>query len=424
MENKIEALEAEEIKRLKLHCADALKLWKQGKEIWNSWFDEKLEYEIDFRKVDFTKHIEKGATIDFRGFKFPKGTVSFVDVNFGDLHTNFDSAHFFGYVSFSNATFGSIRADFCGAKFDGGVTFWNTDFGKGDIYFVRSNFTKGADFSDAKFGNRGANFTGSNFSNGEIIFINVEFGAGHFGFENVNFNGDVDFSGLKVNKDIKSVSFKNSSFNGTLCFSDINFETVVDLTGTRLAGHVELGEFKCSLKVRTKNILFLKYLVAEKHEDRFSFARLKELAENNKDHANALEFHANEMRAKRWYNKDFLSNSILDLVYDKLSNYGRSLKRPLFCLISVWLFFSGLYFLLSPNIWISTGKRIEESMAFSGGLLIPLFPSSSVARSEGVEILFFNNLSPLLHFITSSQSLLAATFLFLFGLAMRNRFRI
>ncbi len=64
--------------------------------------------------------------------------------------------------------------------------------------------------------------------------------------------------------------------------------------------------------------------MAKDPEDAGRLGRLKEIAEDNKDHEQALYFFGEEMRAKRWQkNRPFLA-SILDFLYDKVSDYGRS----------------------------------------------------------------------------------------------------
>jgi hypothetical protein len=65
-----------------------------------------------------------------------------------------------------------------------------------------------------------------------------------------------------------------------------------------------------------------------------------------------------------------------------------------------------------------------EALSFSGGQILPIIPSSRLARSEGVTSLFHGDLSFGLHVATFIQSIISLLLLFLIGLALRNRFRI
>ncbi|MCJ8271283.1 MAG: hypothetical protein MJK04_18025, partial [Psychrosphaera sp.] len=152
--------------------------------------------------------------------------------------------------------------------------------------------------------------------------------------------------------------------------------------------------------------------------------RLKEIAENNADQDSALEFHANEMRAKRWHKNNSMLGLAFDYAFDIFSNYGSSELRPLAGLVYLWFLFSCYYFSVSGNIWVSATTRFTEALIFSGCQILPMVPGSEVASKESITILFFNNLFPLLHWVTFAQSLLSLMLLFLFGLALRNRFKL
>jgi hypothetical protein len=193
------------------------------------------------------------------------------------------------------------------------------------------------------------------------------------------------------------------------------------LTNTKTANHISLDGLICWLTFEKKLFVFKK---VSDFADIARLRRLKEIAENNKDHERALAFHADEMRAKRWHENISFRGLFVDYIFDWFSDYGRSASRPLICLTWLWIFFGCLYFFASGNDLIEKWKKFWEALAFSGGQIFPIIPGSSTARMEGIQILFFNNLSPVLHLATFVQSVLSLMLLFLIGLALRNRFRI
>ncbi len=164
--------------------------------------------------------------------------------------------------------------------------------------------------------------------------------------------------------------------------------------------------------------------------------RLKELAESNKDHRKALQFHADEMRAKRWHQHSFFSN-LLDFMFDKLSNYGQSIVRPFICLIltvlTMTLYSVGYQFPVSSNpqdyvIWFKKTQSISFETWIMG---LELSLSHTIPFIGGIIIHGRNALVELGHMlpehygaITVLFSLPAFIFLFLISLGLRNRFRL
>jgi hypothetical protein len=104
---------------------DAIALWKAGKDTWNQWAKENPEADVDFSGVKLSEHRTKGMPIDFTGYIFPNGNVSFSHAIFGDGHVSFCLATFgAGNVLFNRAMFGTGNVDFALARFsDGEVIF-------------------------------------------------------------------------------------------------------------------------------------------------------------------------------------------------------------------------------------------------------------------------------------------------------------
>ena len=112
-----------------LEGQDAIDLWQQGVDAWNAWVVQNPETDLSFAHADFSK-FEK---VDFEGFRFPDGTVSFLDAQFGKGQITFREARFgSGHVFFNKTLFG-----------EGGVFFFEARFGKGDVSFEKSHFGDG-----------------------------------------------------------------------------------------------------------------------------------------------------------------------------------------------------------------------------------------------------------------------------------------
>ena len=403
------------------------------------------------KNVDFNKVIFGDGDVDFSSASFGAGIVNFSKTNFGAGTKDFSTDFGQGSVLFSDSNFGNGDVKFKEAKFENGnVTFLNSSFGKGDV-----------DFAAAKFGK------------GEINFSNIDFGHGNVIFSKTKFNGMALFTNLSSLKDIKSFSFKYATFDGPLdisCAEGEVFPCLVDLTHTKTSHHVSVSGLNCTLprksicnyfakkrrwlyrygvkyipcKCMRLNILRLIFIifpngdwaskkVAIDQADIDRARRLKELAEANKDHNKAKEFHILEMQASRDFKPScciFSAYSFLlksEFWYEKLSDYGRGILRPLFWLIGVAFLGAFVYLLASP---FKIGfKTFLQSLGFSFSQMFAFIPSSRSARENLGNSLFCSSgqdcpIPEWIYFFTFSQSLFTFILLFLLGLGLRHRYRI
>lgn len=428
--------------KITLRNDDALALWRQGKDYWNEWVKNNPHASVDFSGVDFSKErLEQSPDIDFSEFTFPDGDITFWKANFGDGYVDFSNTTFGnGKLNFSQVTFGKGTKSFCRASFksstiefngsafnDGMVDFSRAIINNSSISFWGATFGYGhVSFYKTSFGNGNIKFFGANFGDGNVNFSEAEFGKCNIDFEYCKFNGHLKLFNLKKSTNIQSLSFKHATFHQSFDISGNTFHCVPDLTFTEKAHQLSLDSVKCEPKRSTNNHCFIAHKINDK-SDIPKLRRLKEIAEESKDYERALDFHAREMRAKRWHVNTSFWGLLLDYSFDFFSNYGRSEKRPLFWLFVTWIFFAIPYFLLSPVKHFGFNGSVEkfsEALSFSAGQMIPFIPGSKLARSEGVTTLFGGDLSFGLHLLTFSQSLISFVFLFLIGLALRNRFRI
>ena len=311
----------------------------------------------------------------------------------------------------------------------------NVDFSKVDfsierkekfiIDFAYFNFPSGnVFFNGATFGDGGVNFSGATFGDGNVNFSRATFGDGEYQFEKITSKGHADFSQINEIQRAKCLNFRGSIFEKTLDLSRNNLSCAVDLTNTKINNHVSLEGLKCEFQ--RKPIFFKKgFKKAKNPKDISRFRRLKQIAEENKDHERALAFHADEMRAKRWHETKWFE-LIVDYSFDFFSNYGRSFMRPFVSLFCIWIVFSGVYGWYSyyvkdyPYSW----NTLEQSIIYSGSQMFQFIPSAKGALAKSEELLFGSTNIGYLYLVTFFQSILSIIFLFLIGLALRNRFRI
>ncbi|KXO06515.1 hypothetical protein AKG98_3175 [Moritella sp. JT01] len=425
--------------------------------------DPRLNREFNFSRYRFPK-----GNVKFSGAKFGEGNINFSGANFGEGNVDFSGANFGkGNVNFSGANFGEGNVNFSSANFDEGVVnFSGANFGEGNVDFSRANFGEGVvDFASANFGEGVVHFIGANFGAKYVIFTNVNFGVGYVIFYGTNFGkGDVDFSGanfgegvvdfnrtkfegetvnfallkitgdaqftnILVSQNCEIFSFHKATFDGPFSLSyelvngtpedsprqyaEMNF--ITDLIGTKTSHHVNLHNLYCKPKF-AKNFFFN---TAKDIDDAARLGRLKELAESNKDHESALRFHADEMRVKRWIKTPMMA-SILDFMFDKMSNYGQSILKPSCWLICMFLLILVVSFYGTPfdsKMFNHLGNAINLSLSktipFVSGLVIEGKDAAKELGLSGGRKALINLLSVFSYIC-----------LFLIGLGLRNRFRI
>ena len=380
-----------EEKRISLGPKEAVALWIQGRDVWNAWVEENPNADISFQNVDFNQH-RNLETINiyhwpFANFNFPTGKKNFCKVNFGIGEVSFENAVFGdGYVSFDRATFG-----------DGDVSFYNATFGEGGVWFYRAKFGPGAFTLDA-----------------------ASLGVGGYDFSDATFLGGANFANLVNVKAVTLLSFRHASFEGAFTLgSKEMFSCVPDLVGTKTSHHTSLAELKCASNTATHKKIFKRSV---EEDDAERFRRLKELAEQNRDFEKALDFRVEEMRAARWHNKHGFATALVEGLFWLASDYGRSLARPLYGLIGLWLLGAAVYAKASTLPF--TYHQLIKAMPFSWGQMFVYIPSSKEARTQGLMALFGEHMPNWLYFITFSQSLLTLVLLFQVGLVLRNRFKL
>jgi uncharacterized protein YjbI with pentapeptide repeats len=344
-------------------------------------FAEKLVcFRTDFSSwADFSRAAFREA--EFRFAKFEKRVVTFDNAVFQSW-ADFEEAHFF-YASFRRVTFAS--ASFRSAEFET-AEFPGTTFGKasfpGAIFKFTSDF-EGATLREAKF-------------------------------EGAIFNGDPNF----VNTDIE----------GPTSFESATFSTKPP------------SFFGAKLHERTvwrKAVWPLPIVSAAAGDFIDAYARLKLEMDRLKQHEDELDFFALELKSRRVWHGDWAPMSQLRVlgrtipfgplkikrpapglpiaIYGFLCDYGRSYVRPLVGLLVTagagalpfWFYFG----------WPS---KFWQALSFSFANTLGVLGF----RKDFIKPEVTDHLLGIFKVIAAIQTVTGAVLLFLFVLAIRNRFRM
>jgi pentapeptide repeat protein len=396
------------------------------------------EAEIDFSDTEF-------EALCANRFVFP-GTSSFAGATFCG-NADFRGATFTGNADFRGVTFCG-NADFRGAMFCGNANFMSATFSRyagflsttftGNTNFSSAAFTGNTDFSSATFcGN--ANFMSSAFSRyagfrsatftGSTNFSNATFRGDVAGFGSATFAGDANFSSATFTGDVYFVSatfsryagfrkatfrgdgvFTNAEMKGRTSFDDVNFHAPPQCFNTKL--HEGTTWHGAQWPKAPRGLQ-----QARKFID--AYERLKLEMDRLKKHGDELDFFAREQQCRRVLLGAWRGLPIA--IYGFLSDYGRSYGRPLS--------------LLAVTVFIGAVICSADLVGFWTPLLADL---DNTGRALGIS--FSNTLGPLgkplmkpevlvdlpnwLKAIAVIQSILGVALLFLFGLGIRNRFRM
>jgi uncharacterized protein YjbI with pentapeptide repeats len=389
--------------------------------------------------VDTRRSAQFASSAHFPNTKFRRGA-------------GFENVLFQGDALFQKAIFeGDAR--FWGARFDGDVRFEGVDF-RHDARFHRSRFLGYTSFREAVFRKRtrfiavrGESF----FSLQEAVFWKVpEFNQAHF----------VDAPRLdRITIHTPMRHFMRGASTLTLEHSYPDLHTSDD---------------KLRESARWPWI-YRAFNVARDQEDHARFRKLRSMASQGGDFENALLFNAQEIASRRfWVDRPWAGGFAkfwAGWVYEKLSGYGRSIVRPFAFWAALVLLSTTIY--LGYSIAVNPGglakaqifkqamschpsydeARTREVRDGKGQIILReayqpttmLFEAFILAlrnafifdRADVSRRMFgclygvqdkggqdYPTIPPFVSFVSSVQSLFSAVAIFLFGLAIRNAFRL
>jgi hypothetical protein len=370
--------------------------------------------------------------------RIQKGVVAwnFFDQDFKDyLEKNIETGLYsfrgaeLSSVDFTTAQFSGI-ADFTGANFRGYAKFLNATFSH-DAYFgempslidgsqfrKRTTFTGFADFTDATF-NKKANFFKTIFNKGVL-------------FESAIFTSDAIFAGAIFKKD---AFFKNATFKSFCSFNRA--------TSTKCAPVFVGVQYKTVPLVESFTVPW------NRGSDIESYRQLKKFAIDGANHEQEVRFFGLETRCKMHLEYPALTKFSIWL-YWVFSNFGQSLLRPLGALVLVWIVATAItisttmkspiptalsslimFEHLEPCEAISSNafrSKLEaiRSQSIGSSLTLPVIAMDRDTVTQRNQCLYGQGggVPETNRIINGIQQVLSLIFLFLCGLAVRNRFKI
>jgi uncharacterized protein YjbI with pentapeptide repeats len=324
-------------------------------------------------------------------------------------------------------------ADFTGAVFNEWAEFEGAVFNKG-TNFVSAVFTRGANFGGTTFIKK-AEFAGAAFGE-RIIFEDAAFRESA-SFGDASFNRFANFSKATFGG---SVDFGKATFSGAAKFEKATFSGLADFVGVTFAEEANFVDSEMKSVTRFDNALFKRmpplFDGAKLHEGTTWFGvawprspttkaeaqltvrayeRLKLEMDKLKKHEDELRFFALELQARgvlsgKWSTIQGLAISI----YGCLCDYGRSYGRP-FWLLGALTILGAVPFLVHFGL-----PGLRGSLALSVANTFGVFG----LRREFFLPTVIANLPWTLKLVSVIQTVAGAALFFLFGLGLRNRFRM
>ena len=462
---------------------ESLELFEQGENAWNTWAnnllaeknalesagiwmgEDKSQWNDETRswhenaKADFSYYSFE-SDVDFRNFQFP-GKVSFISAKFkGYVHfesavfpysARFGNVIFLDFCNFENSTFRK-NADFSRVKFKSYARFSNVKFlsyanfhstkfsisanfdsaeFKERVSFLEATFFRGALFSDTKFKGM-ADYMSATFSRA-TYFSNAEF-EGSALFLQCSFNGGVYFGDSSFKK---FASFKAVSSKGLFSLYDVKFSNVPDFTEAHFEEAPQFDD------VELKPERFKKSQAHESGTNLPSRWRaLRRLAIQAHDYERELQFFKGEIIARRgtedkWTHARFW----FGWLYQLLSDFGRSMGKPLLWFGFSLMLFAAIYACQSPADWYQPlikpvfcvdGSGASRIVAL-GVSVVNAFPFAAISSSDLLNQFYvclygIQESAPVIPYVVIFASVIqffvSAALLFLFLLAVRNHFRI
>jgi uncharacterized protein YjbI with pentapeptide repeats len=380
--------------------------------------------------------------VHFSGAVF-SDAAAFVSTTFD--RADFGSAAFSDIANFLGAAFG--HADFGTAAFSGKTDFGATVF-SGNADFTHAAFSDTASFSHAKF-RANADFTHAAFSDTASFYDTVFSGNAdftHAAFSDTAFFSHAEFSD---NADFSSAQFKGNaefgyvSFGGHADFGYTVFGSIAEFGSTVFRGAATFVNGEMRNVTSFANVKFARppaIFGASLHEGTTwrdvtwpappadpeqageyveCYERLKLEMDRLKKYSDESDFLAYELQSRRvlvgfW-------GGLHIAVYGSLSDYGRSYTRPLLLLAVTMLVgipFSAIHLVGFWTPLLADLPHMRQAIGVSFANTFGLFGRPLMKP----EILL--DLPDWLKAVGTIQSILGIVLLFLFGMGIRNRFRM
>jgi hypothetical protein len=360
----------------------------------------------------------------------------------------FNNATFSGYTRFSCSKF-SADAWLDSATFAGNAVFENTTFSRNAL-FGSASFSGSASFNSVKFSGY-ASFGSATFS-GPARFDGATFSGGAW-FNCATFLAGARFDGaaFSCNACFDSAAFRNSAnferaaFRKGATFEGIESEGAFNMTGVTFARVPAFGqaEFK-----RTPDFIAARFPLPlfwreGNPELIFKYRAIRRIAIQGADYRREHMAFKGELRSRRWTVDRWWRPSLwLGIFYDGAGDCGNSIVRPLIAWLAVLAIFPALYLFnagISPGAWQSACANSpahvwERAASLSLSNSVPVIVSTRGEETRAFLACTARTAAPdgqpqvdsplSLSALQFLQTLLSAALIFLFLLAVKNRFKI
>lgn len=365
--------------------------------------------------IRFDRHGFADGDKPFSGYPFPC-SISFAGATFGEGNVRFQGIDF---RSTTMPASGMVVAGnlYVKSHFPEAVNFSRLDV-KGTASFSGSSFAKVPDFTDAKF-DRPPEVAGMVVPQPVLVLPKALTAAGRFilwyrGIE------DPDPKQKGMEKQQKGDPDSDSE--------------EAELAEKEAEQRSWLRRTIAAIADRVRQVSTSIFRLAADPEDVAKFRKLKSMALAANDHEKDGEFFAGEMLAKRGFETDSFFGLLFNAIYWWLSDFGQSFVRPLLWLGASYLAFAAacLYLIrdtltLTDRLWFAADFSFRNMLPLFGSLFrFAPAPQDHVSwyqktydrlAAAGVDIDRLISLG-------IAQSLIGTVLLFLFLLALRNRFRL
>ena len=281
------------------------------------------------------------------------------------------------------------------ASFAGFVFPVNTIF-EDSIFEEEINFQEAVFFGSVNLFSRAEFYRRANFWS--AIF------SGSVAFNDVNFAGGADFELVKCSDQV--------------IFLRARFESVTNFNGARFSKTVPLFHDAEMAEAITWHSVVWPTAPTDKVDARFqviAYEKLKAEMERLKKHSDEQFFYAKELRARRALETPLSFKWLLYFAYENLGGYGQNAALPLMWLAFLWAVGASLFARLPTKQGYPLDYEVAARLSLNNvAPVLPFKPGEEITKQLEAWAKWFGIL----------QSVTGAVLLFLFGLALRNLFRM
>lgn len=412
---------------------------EKAKAIWNGWAESLLAQKEELVAQEEWDH---RARIDFSDVSFQvrddDEPLSELSLTTSDTEIRCDEYLFPGDVCFDGSRFGA-DATFKHAVFEGNATFARVAFEaisdfqdtvfKQQAYFVSATFNGIALFTRATF-KRPALFVTATFRDygqfldavfeDDVSFVQATFdgyttfGRANFGRkETSNPGAHANFTAIRADR---TFNLAGAVFVRVPDFAQANFREAPRLDNVS----VSTPDFMS--KVDGKDALSI--------DDEAKYRALKRMAIQDHDHDSELKFLKSEKRAAwkaadhRWHPRWWLQ-----IAYDLISDYGKSIARPFTLWVSLWLLSAITYFVEATHTCGVTESAFAALRLAGRNALPAVGLHLRFEAAEAYQCLYGyagiqDSLPITVQMVGPVHAFLSVVLIFLLALGLRNKFRI